>query len=365
MRIALLVPGGVDRGGERRVIPAILWLIERLARNHDVQVIVPRQEPEPATWPLLGATVHNIGKLPGRPAALRATLRLHRQKPFDLFHAIRARWPAEVAFVAARLCRRPMIVHVAGGELVWLPDIRFGSGKPAARAVTRFILRHADRVTAVSHPMLELVRRAGADPLCVPFGVDTTVWQPEPPRPCDQSRPARIVHIGNLTPVKDHGTLLRAVAQLIRNGRRVDVDLIGEDTSSGSVPRMAEQLGIAEHVTFHGFLPQRQAVPVVRNADLMAVTSRHEGGPLAMLEAAALGVPTVGTCVGLVHDWAPDAAVAVPVGDAVSLALAIDALLSDDARRLSIAQRAQQRALRQDADWTCARFEQLYAELVR
>src|SRR5262245_59054292 len=160
MRIALVVPGGVDRNGEQRVIPAILWLIERLARRHDVQVIVPMQEPGPATWPLLGATVHNMGALPGRRAAVRTLLRLHREKPFDVFHAMWARGSGDIALVAAKLCRRPVIVHVAGGELVWLPDIRFGWSKPAGRALARFILRRADRVTAASSIMLELVRSA-------------------------------------------------------------------------------------------------------------------------------------------------------------------------------------------------------------
>ena len=363
MRIALVVPGGVNRDGEHRVIPALLWLIERLARRHDVQVIVPRQEPEPASWTLLGATVHNLGMLPGRRAGVNTLLRLHREKPFDVFHAMWARGPGEIAYTAARMCRRPVLVHVAGGELVWLPEIRFGWRKPAGRAIARFILRHADRVTAASEPMLALVRRAGASPVRLPLGVDTTVWRPEPPRARAADQPARIVQVGSLTPVKDHGMLLRAVAQLVQNGRGIHVDLVGEDTSEGAVQRLAHNLGLAERVTFHGFLTQQQAVQIVRKADLMAVTSRHEAGPVAMLEAAAVGVPTVGTRVGHVHDWAPDAAVAVPIGDAVSLALALEGLLNDDARRLSIAQRAQELALREDADWTCARFEQLYAEM--
>jgi glycosyltransferase involved in cell wall biosynthesis len=365
MRIALIVPGGVNRDGEQRVIPAILWLIERLARHHDVQVIVPRQEPEAASWPLLGAMIHNLGTTPGRRAAVRTLLRLHRAKPFDVFHAMWARGPGEIAFAAAKLCGRPVIVHVAGGELVWLPDIEFGWRKPAGRALARFILRHADRVTAASSPMLELVRRAGATPLRLPLGVDTTVWRAEPPRPRPVDRPARIVQVGSLTPVKDHATLLRAVARLLQNGRVIHVDLVGEDTSDGSVQQLAHELRIAQHVTFHGFLTQRQAVPVVRAADLMAVTSRHEAGPVAMLEAAAVGVPTVGTQVGHVHDWAPHAAVAVPIGDVPALARALDDLLNDDARRLSIAQHAQQLALAEDADWTCARLEQLYAEMTR
>ena len=71
MRIALVVPGGVDRGGENRVIPAILWLMERLARTHDVHVIVPNQEPDAGAWDLLGARVHNMGANRWRFRAVR------------------------------------------------------------------------------------------------------------------------------------------------------------------------------------------------------------------------------------------------------------------------------------------------------
>jgi glycosyltransferase involved in cell wall biosynthesis len=65
-----------------------------------------------------------------------------------------------------------------------------------------------------------------------------------------------------------------------------------------------------------------------------------------------------------VLDWAPAAAHAVPVGDAEALASAIEDLLADDARRLEIARRAQQLALKEDADWTRARFEAAYRDLL-
>lgn len=364
MRIALVVPGGVGRDGEHRVIPAILWLLQRLARRHDVHVVVPRQEPHPGTWELLGATVHNVGTKPLRLGAVRTLRGLHDDAPLDLLHALWARGPGEVAMVAARICRRPFLVHVAGGELVWCPDVAFGARWPWRRALARTVLRRARRVTAASGPMLDLVEAAGVHAVRVPLGVDTGRWAPEPPRPRSRSGPARLVQVGSLTPVKDHGTMLRAVALLAHRGREVHVDVVGEDTSGGSVPRLARALGVDGRVTFHGFLTQERTVPVVRSADLMLVTSRHEAGPVAMLEAAAVGVPTVGTPVGHLRDWAPQGAATVPPGDAEGLAEAVAGLLDDDARRLSMARWAQAAALAEDADWTCARFQELYAEVI-
>ena len=293
---------------------------------------------------------------------MHTLLRLHRAKPFDVFHAIWARGPGEVALIAARICRTPLLVHVAGGELVWLPEVDFGTRRSLGRALVRFVLRHADRVTAASGPMIDLIGRHGVRALHVPLGVDTAQWTPAPPRPRAGDRPARLVHVGSLNPVKDHATLLRAVALLVET-RRVHVDLVGEDTLRGAVQRAAHDLGVEDRVTVHGFLPQSQAMPVVHAADLMVVTSRHEAGPVAMLEAAAVGVPTVGTAVGHVRDSAPEGAVTVPVGDPEALAREIGDVLEDDTRRLALARRAQQAAVRQDADWTCARFEELYAEV--
>jgi glycosyltransferase involved in cell wall biosynthesis len=365
VRLALVVPGGVNPDGETRVIPAILWLIERLARRHDVHVLVPRQQPLPGDWDLLGARIHNIGRARWRVAAVRTLCRLHRVQPFDVFHGLWAGAPGQVALLSARICRRPVIVHVMGGELVSLPDIEFGNTRSRGRAAVRFVLCHADSVTAASGVIEELVLEAGVQPVRVALGVDTSCWKPEPPRPRSADRAARVVHVGSLTPVKDHATLLRAVASLTRDGRSVHVDLVGEDASEGAVQRIARTLGVHDRVTFHGFLPQRLAIPVVHAADLMVVSSRHEAGPVAMLEAAAVGVPTVGTAVGHLRDWAPEGAVAVPVGDAAALAREIGRLLDDDSRRLAIARVAQQLALREDADWTCARFEELSAGLIR
>src|SRR5450631_2983444 len=61
MRIALVVPGGVDRSLEYRVIPALLALISRLAIHNDVHVFALYQEIEAGESQAAGAHIHNIG----------------------------------------------------------------------------------------------------------------------------------------------------------------------------------------------------------------------------------------------------------------------------------------------------------------
>jgi glycosyltransferase involved in cell wall biosynthesis len=90
-------------------------------------------------------------------------------------------------------------------------------------------------------------------------------------------------------------------------------------------------------------------------AELLLLSSRHEAGPLVVLEAGISGVPTVGTRVGHIAEWDPDAAVAVPPGDAPALAAAVSDLWLDDDRRMRLGREAQLHAIRDDAD-NCARL---------
>ena len=155
--------------------------------------------------------------------------------------------------------------------------------------------------------------------------------------------------------------LLVAVRTLVDRGVALRVDIVGEDTLGGTVQRDAEALGLSGVVTFHGFLPQTELRPVVERSHVLLVSSRHETGPVAVLEAALAGVPTVGTAVGHVAELAPDAAVAVPVGDAAAFARAIHELLADEDRRLACAAAAQRRAIAEDAGYTARSLLDIHA----
>jgi glycosyltransferase involved in cell wall biosynthesis len=127
---------------------------------------------------------------------------------------------------------------------------------------------------------------------------------------------------------------------------------------------MSEALGLSRAIRFRGFLTHRQLRPLLEKADVLIHSSRYEAGPLVMLEAAVAGVPTVGTAVGHIAEWAPNAAVSVPVGDWAGLAAAITRLISDDRLRVDIANEAMRRAVREDADYTAERFHALYRGLI-
>lgn len=366
MRIALVVPGGVDRSAEFRVIPALIALLTRLSREHEVHVFALTQEPQPGEWRLAGTHIHNIGRPRTRARAIAAVLAAHRAGRFQLIHAIWSGACGQVAVVAGALLRIPTLVHVAGGELVALPQIGYGGLQTWRGAIgERLTLRAASCVSAASAPVVTAIAALGVHALRVPLGVDLSVWPAREPVRRLPRATARLIHVASLNRVKDQPTLLRAVAALTHEGVDFHLDIVGEDTLDGEMQRLVRQLGLVTRVTFHGFLPQRLLRPLIDAADLMLISSRHETGPLVVLEAAAAGVPTVGTCVGHLAEWAPAAAVAVPVADAPALARAIARVLGDEELRLQLAREAFVRAIAEDADHTARAFQEIYAALVR
>lgn len=366
MKLALIVPGGVDRSGERRVIPCLLWLIERLvAAGDEVHVFALGQEPEPGEWRLLGARVRNAGRRPRRLRALVDLAAEHRRGRFDVVHAFWAAGPGAVAALFGRLTGTPVVLTLPGGDLSALADIGYGARlTPGGRLWTRLALAGAHRVVVQSDWMAEQARVFGVEAVRIPFGVALDRWPAAPPRSRAPGAPLRLAHVANLNRVKDQEALLRAMRALRDRGVDLRLDVVGQDTLDGAVQRRCVALGLADQVTFHGFLPHAQTRPLVEAADLMVVSSRHEAGPLVALEAAVAGVPTVGTRVGHIADWAPDAAVATPIGDPEALAEAIARLAADEPERLRLAHAAQALALAEDADATAALTRRVYGEAV-
>ena len=364
MKIAFVVPGGVDASGEVRVIPALLALLRRLSATHELHVFATHQDDEPSCWTLEGARIHNVGKPRSAWRAANAIIREHRLRPFDAIQSFWAGRHGALAVGVAALLRVPSVVHVAGGELCAIEDIRYGGCCTwHGRIRERVVLRCATVVTCPSRPIVDAIAERGVHAQRLPLGVDLNRWPIRAPVRRRRDEPVRLVHDASLNEVKDQSTLLYALRRLADAGFSFELDVIGEDTLHGRIQALAEDLGLSGRVRFHGFLPQRAARPLVEAAHVAVLSSRHEAGPLVLLEAAAAGVPTVGTAVGHFAEWNPDAALAVPCRDSAALAAAIASLLDDEDSRLSIAAAAQLNAAREDADYTARAFEAIYRRI--
>jgi len=367
MRIGVVVTGGFDASGRERVVPALLWLVERLARRHDVRVFALHHYLEPRTYPLVGATVHDVGRVTGPPGLRRVRLRrrlsaaVQAAGPLDLLHAY---WgmPGAIATAVGRRLGTPVVATLDSGELVAHGDIGYGLQRRwiDRHAMARAI-RDAARVTVATRWMAAMPALGGVRVDIVPMGVDRR-WFPMAAR--TGGPPWRLLRVASLNRVKDYPTLLRALARLRSRALDVHLDIVGADTLDGSVQALCHELALDDRVAFHGFQPTDALAAFYARAHVHVVSSRHEAANVATLEAASCGVPTVGTAVGYVADWSADGrAVAVPVGDADALAAAIADLLQDPARRARIAAAAREWTLAHDADFTAAEFEKIYSEV--
>ena len=361
-----MVTGGVDASARERVVPALLWLVERLARRHDVHVFALHYHREPRSYPLLGAAVHDLGRVDGPPGLrrLRVGARLRRaiasHAPFDVLHAY---WgmPAGVAATrAGRALGIPVVLTLDSGELVALDDIGYGLQRRwSDRRAVAAAVRLASAVTVSTRFMAAMPALDGRRVDIVPIGVERRLF---PVAARAEGPPWQLLRVASLNRVKDYPTLLRAMAAIVRRVPAARLDVVGEDTLGGAIQAQAHALGLDGHVAFHGFQPADRLGTFYARAHVHVVSSRHEAASVAMLEAACAGVPTVGTAVGYASDWSADGrAVAVPVGDADALAAEVVGLIEDPERRGRMAAAARAWAVAHDADWTAAEFERIYA----
>jgi glycosyltransferase involved in cell wall biosynthesis len=362
MRIALVVTGGFDASGRQYVIPTLLSLVDRLARRHDVFVYVLRYRPQPSTYQLAGATIRDLG----RPAGIwqqygRLIAALKHDGPFTVLHAYWGLPAGLVTTIAARRLGVPSVVTFDSGECVALPDIGYGSQlHTRQRLGISASAWLANTVTVCSDYQSRLARARGWSTTTIPLGVDCSrfVQAHRPDGP-----PWRLLHVASLNPVKDHDTLLRALQIVVQGGVDAHLDIAGEDTLGGAASALATRLGIRERVSFLGFQPSDALVPIYQRSHLFVLSSRHEAAGAVVLEAAACGVPVVGTAVGYIADWAPERAIAVPTQDPGALATAIRALLTDRERRERLAAAAHEWVVTHDADWTSRQIEHVYEQL--
>ena len=119
-----------------------------------------------------------------------------------------------------------------------------------------------------------------------------------------------------LAPVKDPLTLLAGFELLLEAQPAAHLTMVyGEaDLLPQVEARLAASARLRERVTFHGFRTQAELAGFYRAAQLLVVTSRHEAGPVVALEAAAWGVPSVGSHVGHLADGAGSWSATVPPG---------------------------------------------------
>src|SRR5262249_52085002 len=152
-----------------------------------------------------------------------------------------------------------------------------------------------------------------------------------------------VAQVGRLTAQKDYPTFLAAAARVARQVADVDFLVVGEGELRDELEAQAGRLDLVGRVRFLGL---RHDVPALLGAvDVLALTSRWEGLPNAVIEAMAPGAVAVATDVGGARELlvSGETGFIVPPGDAGAVADAILALLRAPEATLRIAAAARRR----------------------
>jgi glycosyltransferase involved in cell wall biosynthesis len=359
VKVAFIVTGGLHPSGREQIIPAIVTLISHLTRDCEVHAFALRHLEQPATYSLGGATIHDLGRPEGRIRQWRSLSR--EMQRVGGFHVVHGYWADPAGLHAAIVGRQfnvPSVITCDSGEFTSLPQIGYGLQRSLrTRAVVSAATRLATSVHVTTTFMSDLASSLGVATSCIPLGIDVSRFPFTDARPAGP--PWRLLQVASLSRVKDQETLLRALA-LVRRTADVSLDLVGEDTLGGELQRLAAALGLSDHVAFHGFVHNDALAPFHRRSHLYVQSSLHESAGVSVLEAAAAGVPVVGTDVGFVGDWRGRAAIAVPPGSHEALGTAILDLLKHPDRGASIARAARAWVEEHDASYTARALGTLY-----
>ena len=171
----------------------------------------------------------------------------------------------------------------------------------------------------------------------------------------------------SLRPQKELETALRALGKLAPHRPNLRFVVVGDGPERGRLERLADELGVP--TVFLGQRANDEVPDLVAAMDVLVLSSRFEGMPLAVLEWMAAGKAIAASRVGGIPSMVEheQEALLVPPRDYVAFAEAIGRLLDDPAerRRLGDAARRRQQAefrFEHTLDLLEALYERLYAE---
>ena len=169
----------------------------------------------------------------------------------------------------------------------------------------------------------------------------------------------RILVLGRLVPHKRVEHVIAAAAQLRDRHPGLTVAVVGDGWWAPHLHEAARAHGVADIVEFTGHVSEEEKAREVDRAWVLALPSLKEGWGLVVMEAASRGVPTVAYAdAGGVTESVEDGVTGVLVsGDEPEFVAALDALLTDTARRTEMGERARERSAQFSWDTSAATFE--------
>ncbi len=341
---------GLDTGGQEKLLLEFARHADR--RRFDLSFLSLTtagklgKDIEAAGWPVSALHAPD-GFRPG--IAVHVATWLRRWRP-DAVHTHDNK-PLIYGAAAARMAGVPCVVHMRHFA-------RLASVSTRQTLLACTAARLVDSYVCVSQESARAAVREGISPRRVTTvwnGIDLDRFQYAGPNP---SGP--VVVVARLSPEKDIGTLVRALALAVEQQPSLRLEIAGEGPCRADLEQLAAELGLGSRVTFLGEV--RDVAGLLARARLFVLPSLTEGISLTLLEALARGLPTIATRVGGNPEVVIDSqtGLLVPAKDPASLAHAILRLTGDLAWSLALGRAGR---LRVEKSFAASRMVAAYESL--
>ena len=291
----------LDRGGTELIVLKLINGLSEISFEHRIASL-RGSDPALQNVTLPGGQLLLAGEADGFQFPLFRLVRMMRTYRPHIVHS--RNWGTIEAIPAARLAGVPVAIHSEHGY-----ELDMLAGLPVRRRIfRRAAYGMADAVFAVSrelrdyHAKQAWISSERIRVIC--NGVDTKRFCPNPESRATLRRRFGLPQdrfivgtVGRMVPIKDHGTLLRAVDGLVQRCVDAHALLVGSGPELERTQQLADTSpGLAGRVTFLG--ASEETPELLNTMDVFALPSISEGMSNTLLEAMATGLPVIATAVG-------------------------------------------------------------------
>ncbi|MFC7373048.1 glycosyltransferase [Fictibacillus iocasae] len=299
--------------------------------------------------------------LPGKLSyfgAVPAVKKILRSFQPDIFHA---HFISSYGLIGALAGYHPFYVSVWGTDIFEFPKKNLVN-----RKLIQYTLRQAEGICSTSHVMgKETAQYTDKKIHITPFGVDLSIFKP---MDVEKKQGLQIGIVKALSDKYGIGTLIQAFKRVHDQHPSTELVIVGGGPQLMDYQRLSADLGIDDHVTFTGKVPNNQVPKYINSMDIFVVPSRdQESFGVAAVESMACGVPVVVTNVGGLPEVVieGETGLIVPKESPDALAAAIVQLIEDEETRLSMGRKGIEHVKR-EYDWyeNASRMEKLYHQTI-
>lgn len=310
-----------------------------------------------------GVDVHRIPQLGRRILpfddfiAFWKVYRLLRSVRPEVVHTHTAKAGA-LGRVAAWLARVPVRVHTFHGHTFhgyfgpFATRVFLAIERALARLTTRIVVLSESQARDIVHSYRICDR---AQVAIIPLGLDLERFRPHRANGGRASFRRElgvrdgvpvVTTVGRLVPIKNHDLFIDAAASLVRRGVEAMFVIVGGGPEEPRLRARVEELGLSRHVRVLGWRTDLERI--YAGTDVVVLSSRNEGTPVALIEALAAGRAVVATDVGGVRDVLAGGYLGqiVPPDQPEALARAVPRFLADPDARAEFGRRGERSAIR-------------------